>query len=176
MEYVENKVTVGQVAIEQLTAVGETAGELAEMLIDVVEDGASIGFLPPLSLSEAASYWESVPGEGVILLVARMNGIIAGTVQLHLCMKPNGAHRAEVAKLMTHSQYRRAGIGRALMQAVEERARQDDRTLLVLDTREGDPSNLLYGSLGYTLAGTIPSYSKSANGSLDGTNYYYKLC
>ncbi|OAB44428.1 GNAT family N-acetyltransferase [Paenibacillus glacialis] len=148
--------------------------ELSELLMQVVEDGASIGFLPPLNRLEAEHYWGNVLDPGVILLVAKINNIIVGTVQLQLCTKRNGSHRAEIAKLMTHPNYRRNGIGRALMRTVDERAKKEGRSLLVLDTREGDPSNLLYTSVGYIQAGRIPNYAMSATGELDATIYYYK--
>lgn len=75
---------------------------------------------------------------------------------------------------MTHPNHRRHGIGRLLMQSAEQRARLEGRSLLVLDTREGDPSNHLYTSLGYINAGRIPDYARSANGQLDATMIYYK--
>ena len=110
----------------------------------------------------------------MILFVAKLQGEIVGSVQLHLCSKQNGGHRAEIAKLMTHTGYRRNGIGRSLMLEAEKRAKQEGRTLVVLDTREGDPSNSLYTSLGYIQAGRIPDYAKSANGEFHPTIFYYK--
>jgi ribosomal protein S18 acetylase RimI-like enzyme len=165
---------VSDVKIEQLKSIGEHIDELSELLIHIVEDGASIGFLPPLKLSEATKYWESALSPEVILFVAKINNQIAGCVQLQLCTKQNGGHRAEIAKLMTHPNFRRNGIGRLLMQKTEERAKQDGRSLLVLDTREGDPSNHLYTSIGYIQAGRIPNYAISASGKLDATIFYYK--
>ncbi|SFJ81516.1 Acetyltransferase (GNAT) family protein [Thermoflavimicrobium dichotomicum] len=76
---------------------------------------------------------------------------------------------------MTHPNYRRNGIGRLLMQKAEERAKQEGRSLLVLDTREGDPSNHLYTSIGYIQAGRIPNYAKSATSELHATIFYYKI-
>ncbi|QGQ99277.1 GNAT family N-acetyltransferase [Paenibacillus psychroresistens] len=160
--------------IEQLEAIEEHADELSELLIRVVEDGASIGFLPPLDLTSALRYWNTVLAPEVILLVALINNQLVGSVQLHLSTKQNGGFRAEIAKLMTHPDYRRQGIGRLLMQNAEERAIQERRSLLILDTREGDPSNLLYASMGYIQAGRIPNYAKSANGELHATIFYYK--
>ncbi len=61
------------------------------------------------------------------------------------------------------------------MLAIEERARRLGRTTLVLDTRRGDPSEALYASVGYTLAGVIPRYARSANGALDPSAFYYRL-
>lgn len=163
-----------EVKIEQVLSIEEHKSELSELLIRVVEEGASIGFLPPLKLSEATRYWENVLSPEVILFIATTNNRVVGSVQLHLCTKQNGNHRAEIAKLMTHPEYRRHGIGRLLMNKAEERARQEGRSLLVLDTREGDPSNLLYASIGYIQAGRIPEYARSATGELHATIYYYK--
>ncbi|MGC5325346.1 GNAT family N-acetyltransferase [Brevibacillus sp. SYSU BS000544] len=148
--------------------------ELSTLLIDVVQDGASIGFLPPLEHEVASRYWYQVLSPEVLLWVVRWKGEVVGSVQLHLCTKQNGQHRAEIAKLMVHPSARRLGIGRALMEVAEKKAVDEKRTLLVLDTREGDPSNQLYLSLGYQVAGRIPQYAQSADGRLDGTVFYYK--
>ncbi|MEC0257393.1 GNAT family N-acetyltransferase [Paenibacillus lautus] len=158
--------------VEQLET--DTHHQLTEVLIRVVEEGASVGFLAPLSYDEASTYWEDVLGPGVTLWVAVQDGQMIGTVQLQCAMKANGRHRAEVAKLMVDPASRRGGIGRALMQHLEPKAKEKGRTLLVLDTREGDPSNKLYQSLGYIQAGVIPDYAISSNGQLDGTVLYYK--
>ncbi|MFC5452824.1 GNAT family N-acetyltransferase [Paenibacillus aestuarii] len=162
------------ITLKRIDSVHDHLEELAELLVRVVEDGASIGYLPPLEQEEARMYWTNVLAPEVILLVASYQSKIVGTVQLHLCTKPNGTHRAEIAKLMTHPQYRQQGIGRALMRKAEELAGQELRSLIVLDTREGDPSNYLYATLGYQEAGRIPDYAKSANGNLDATVIYYK--
>lgn len=165
---------VNNVQIEQVEFIDKHVDELSELLIQVVEDDASIGFLPPLQLSDANKYWLNVLNPEVFLYVAKINNQIVGSVQLQLCTKLNGGHRAEIAKLMTHPNYRRNGIGRSLMNKAEERAKKEGRSLLVLDTREGDPSNLLYSSIGYIQAGKIPYYAKSANGELHSTVIYYK--
>lgn len=161
--------------IEQLNATDDYIEDLADLLVEVVEDGASVGFLPPFLHREARAYWADLLNPDVRLWIAVLHGRVVGTVQLHLCGKPNGSHRAEIAKLMTRPNNRRAGIGRALMRTAEEAAGSEGRSLLVLDTREGDPSNLLYRSIGYQQAGTIPFYARSANGNLDATVLYYKL-
>ena len=170
------------VKIEALAAdaVRARGRELSDILIDCVDDGASVGFLPPLAPAEAAAYWQSV-GSAVaedsrVLLVAGAAGEpAAGTVQLDLAMRANGLHRAEVVRLLVHRRARRHGIGRALMVAIEAEARRRRRTTLVLDTREGDPSERLYQSLGWQRAGVIPRYARSASGALDGSAFYYKL-
>lgn len=80
---------------------------LAALLRDAVESGASLGFLLPLTEEEATSYWEEVlaalRGHHRILLVARIDQKIVGTVQLDLASRPNGSHRAEITKLIVHT-------------------------------------------------------------------------
>ncbi|MGG0718105.1 GNAT family N-acetyltransferase [Robertmurraya massiliosenegalensis] len=162
------------ITIEQLNSIEEHIEELSELLVKVVDGGASIGFLPPLQRTVAEKFWRNVLNPDVILFVAKINNEIAGTVQLHLCSKQNGKHRAEIAKLMTHPYYRRNGVARHLMKITEERAKEENRSLLVLDTREGDPSNILYNSLGFNQAGKIPYFAQSGNGELEPTIIYYK--
>ena len=60
------------------------------------------------------------------------------------------------------------------MATLEAAARAAGRSLLVLDTRQGDASELLYAKLGYFKAGTIPAYARSANGALDACVFYYR--
>jgi acetyltransferase len=172
----------GEIMITTLAAeeVEAHLPDLIEVLQDSVQGGASVGFLPPLAASEAREYWQGVIGVlragSRVLLVARWPGeAIIGTVQLDLAMRANGLHRAEVSKLMVHSTAQRRGVARALMLALEAEARQLGRTTLVLDTRQGDPSERLYQGLGYQFSGTIPAYARSADGTLAATAFYYKL-
>jgi ribosomal protein S18 acetylase RimI-like enzyme len=170
------------VAIEVLGAAvaARERGALVALLKDAVDSGASIGFLPPLADVEAEAYWRGVveavrDGSCVLLGAREPDGTLVGTAQLVLATRPNGSHRAEVAKVIVHTKARRRGIGRALMLAIEERARGLGRTTLVLDTRRGDPSERLYTSVGYTLVGVIPRYARSADGALDPSAFYYRL-
>lgn len=148
--------------------------DLCEVLVACVDDGASLGFHAPLAADIAREWWERFPKPGVTLLVAEADGRIGGTVQLHAAESANGPHRVEVAKLLVHPVWRRRGVASALMIAAEDVARQQGRHLIVLDTREGDPSNLLYESVGYTIGGRIPDWARDADGELTATIFWYK--
>lgn len=168
-------------AIHQLDADQAAARRpaLTDLLITTVAGGASVGFLPPLERAEAEAYWRSV--EAAVqagerwLWTAETAGQVAGTVQVELCLRANGRHRAEVMKLLVAPAVRRQGLGRALMLAAEAAARAAGRTTLVLDTRAGDLGEPLYQALGWIQAGVIPQYARAADGRLDATVFYYKL-
>jgi ribosomal protein S18 acetylase RimI-like enzyme len=168
--------------VERLDAAAATRElpALVALLRDSVDGGASVGFLPPLGADEAAAYWRGViadvaAGGRVLLALREADGRLAGSAQLELAGKPNARHRAEVQKVMVLTAARQRGHGRALMLALEDDARRRGRTTLVLDTREGDPSERLYRAVGWRLAGVVPRYAKSAGGGLDGSAFYYKL-
>jgi len=176
------RLAAGSVVVEVLDAdrAERELRALVGLLKDAVDSGASVGFLPPLGDAEGAAYWRGVveavrDGSCVLLAAREADGTLVGTAQLLLAMRVNGSHRAEVAKVIVHTTARRRGIGRALMLALEARARGLGRTTLVLDTRRGDPSEGLYTSVGYTLAGVIPRYARSANGALDPSAFYYRV-
>lgn len=153
---------------------------LAEITLDAVEGGASIGFMSPLTVERAERFWrgcvESVARGDRVLLVARERdtGLVSGTVQLLLSMPDNQPHRAEVAKMQVHRRARRRGLGKALMRAVEAQAQAAGRTLLVLDTVSGSDAERLYTSLGWERAGEIPDYALGPRGGLFPTTVLYR--
>lgn len=165
--------------IQILKTIANHLDPLNELLNDSVASGASVGFLPPLTQQQVSSYWQSVEqsldSNERLLLVAEEHGELLGAVQLSLCDKANGSHRAEVEKLMVHTRARGRGIAKQLMSALEQQAKLHHRSLLVLDTREGDTASFLYPKLGYTEVGRIPDFALSADGQLDGTIYFYKI-
>jgi GNAT superfamily N-acetyltransferase len=156
----------------------EAITQLTELLIDAVDSGASVGFMPPLDETEALEYWRGVIAamrEGSrILLAAEENGRIQGSVQLALEMRANGNHRAEAMKLFVHRRARRQGLARALMAGLEETAIRLDRTLLVMDTRKGGEAEQMCASLGYTRYGEVPGYARSGDGHLHTTVFFYR--
>ena len=155
--------------------------ELCALLHDCVHAGASIGFVQPCTLDDCQAFWQgkvqaAVRDGGLLLVVARQGGRIAGTGQLDCNTPANQPHRAEVRKVMVHPGFRRRGIARALMAELERLASQRGRSLLTLDTRTGDQAEPLYASLGYQTAGIIPGYCRDTldAGRLDPTTIMYK--
>ena len=153
---------------------------LGGLLHACVHAGASIHFVLPFSLAESEAFWRdkvqpAVAAGGRTLLVARIGDRIVGSVQLDTDTPPNQPHRAEVAKLMVHPEYRRRGIARALMAALELLARERRRSLVTLDTRTGDSAEPLYAALGYQTAGIIPGYCRdTVEDRFDPTTIMYK--
>ena len=167
------------IGVRRLDAVGELQlQQLAELLIDCVDGGASISFMQPLPLVDALAFWRDVAagverGERVLLVAEDAAGIV-GTVQVLLDMPPNQPHRGDVMKMLVHRRARRQGLGAALMQAAETEARTAGKSLLVLDTASAEAERL-YASLGWQRVGAIPGYALLPQGGLCDTTYFYRV-
>ncbi len=167
-------------SIRRLTSISDDQlHELAALLIDCVEGGASVSFMLPLTHERARSFWQRVAaavhnGERALLVAVDAQGAIVGTVQLVLDQPENQAHRADVAKMLVHRSARRQGLAERLMRAVEDTARECGKTLLVLDTVTGGDAERLYTRLGWQRVGSIPDYALWPQGGLCATTYFYR--
>jgi len=155
----------------------EQLRQLAGVLMDCVEGGASVSFMDPLPLDRALAFWRGV-AEGVargerVLLVAEDGEGICGTVHLLLDMPVNQPHRGEVLKMLVHRRARRRGLGAQLMQAVEEAARASGKSLLVLDTSSTEAERL-YERQGWQRVGSIPGFALLPQGGLCPTTFFYR--
>ncbi len=154
-------------------------GGLVALLVDSVAHGASVNFVWPMTQEKAEVWWDGAlashaRGERVIL-VAERDGRLDGTVQLILAPQENQAFRADLAKMLVHSQARRQGLGEALLRAAEDEALRIGRTLLTLDTEAGSAGERLYSRLGWIRFGQVPGYATSADGQRrEPCSFFYK--
>lgn len=153
---------------------------LADVLIDCVEGGASVGFLLPITRDRALAFWRTAlaaadRGDRLVLVAEDSDsGRIVGTVQLVLALPENQPHRADLAKMQVHRRARRRGLGAALVQAAEAAARRAGKTLLVLDTVTGSDAERLYTRLGWRRCGVIPNYALWPDGRPCATTVLYR--
>lgn len=168
------------VEIQRLTAAEARTNltGLAEVLADCVAGGASVNFMSPFSVDDAAAFFEKLLPEiergDRILLAAFSDSGLVGTVQIITATPPNQPHRGDVAKLLVHRAARRQGIAERLMTAVEQHAHAAGKTLLVLDTVTGDNAERLYARLGWNRVGVIPNYALYPDGRPCSTTVFYK--
>ena len=161
----------------------QTLGEreiqgLSDVLIDCVEDGASVSFMLPISRAKAEAYWRGIcasvaRGERVVLVAEDAAGVIIGTVQVVLDQPENQPHRGDLEKMLVHRRLRRRGVGAALLAAAERRALGAGKTLLVLDTANADAERL-YARHGWQRCGQIPDYALLPNGMPCATTIFFK--
>ena len=169
----------GGFSVRQLHTISDPQiDQLADVLIDCVNGGASVGFMHPLGRDRAIAFWRRI-AEGVAvgeraLLVAEDADGVCGTVQLVLAQPDNQPHRADLAKMLVHRRARRRGLGAALLRAAEATARECGKTVLVLDAVTGGDAAHLYEKLGWTRVGDIPRYALMPDGAFCSTTVFYR--
>jgi GNAT superfamily N-acetyltransferase len=151
--------------------------ELGDVLIDCVEDGASVNFMLPMTRHKADAFWSNVAasarcGERVVL-AAEQGGVIVGTAQVIWAPQENQPHRGELAKMLVHRRARRRGLGAMLLAAAEQVARDAGKTLRVLDTASDDAERL-YARAGWQRCGVIPDYALWPAGGPVATTVFFK--
>ena len=167
------------IRVQRLRAFDERViEELATVLIDCVEGGASVSFMLPLSRQKAGAYWRDVAasavrGERAVLAAVEPAGSILGTVQVILDLPENQPHRGELAKMLVHRRARRRGVGAALLRGAEECALEEGRNLLVLDTAS-DAAARLYERHSWQRVGLVPGFALYPDGRPCATTFYFK--
>jgi ribosomal protein S18 acetylase RimI-like enzyme len=164
--------TVTELSAQQVT-------DLSHVLMASVEAGASVSFMLPLSLEKAQVYWQGVAakvatGSQLLFIAENEQDEIIGTVQIALDLPENQPHRADLCKMLVHPQARRQGIAAQLLAAAEQGAKQQGRSLLVLDTAN-DEAARVYERAAWQKVGTIPDYALWPAGGLCATTIYYKV-
>lgn len=133
---------------------------LSALLIDAVENGASVSFMAAVTRAEADALWEAtiarIADGRTLLFAAFAASDLIGTVLLHPPWQPNQPHRADVAKLLVCSRSRRQSVATLLMNTLEVRAAELGRMLLTLDTGAGSSGEPFYRKRAYVFAGIIP--------------------
>jgi len=156
--------------VEALDAAAASSAErpLARLLAECVAQGGSVSFRAPLDSARARQFWAGVTTEVAtgarLLLLAWLDGALAGTVQLHVAAQENQPRRAEVEKLLVAPAFQRRGVGRALLRRAGQAAIAWGRPLLTLDTREATPAEALLRAEGWTETGRIPRCEEDAQG------------
>ena len=154
---------------------------LAEILLDCVEHGASVGFMLPLGQQAAEEFWlntldSAARGERIVFVAEESStGALLGTVHVILTSPQNQPHRGEISKMLVRPSARQRGIADALMHAAERAAIEAGKTLLVLDTAS-EQAERLYERRGWHRVGVIPRYALSpAGGYVDAVLFYKDL-
>jgi len=164
--------------IRNLASIGPREfGGLCDVLIDCVEGGASVNFMLPMTRAKAEAFWTSAAaslerGERAIV-VAEVDGQIAGTAQAVWAPQENQPHRADIAKMLVRRNARRHGVGALVLAAAERAASEAGKTLLMLDTASPEAERL-YERGGWQRVGTVPKFALMPDGPFCSTVFFYK--
>ncbi len=151
--------------------------ELCEAAAAAINDGAGFGWVRPPQPAAFERYWRGVtvvPER--ILFIGRMDGVVAGSVQLVSAPPQKEAWRLSCL-IDTHfvaPWARGHGLARMLLEAAEAEARARGYKVVNLSVRETQEAAIaLYESLGFERWGTHPKYA-FVDGEPIAGHYYCK--
>ncbi len=151
--------------------------DLCDATIAAIEAGGGFGWVKTPTRESLERYWQGVTAMNArILIVARLDGVIAGSVQM---IKPPLNNEAQSFAVHLTGVFiapwaRGHKLARMLMQKAEETALEEGFGVINLDVRDTQEAAIkLYEDLGYTQFGAHPIYARIADRIVSG-RYYYK--
>ena len=151
---------------------GRLIPELARLHAEAMDSGMALGAVSATDLE--GLHRAALAERERVVLVAEHEGRVVGMAHLVPSGAANAPHRAEVQRVAVASEARGTGVGRRLMEAVEEEARLRGLTLLWLTTHDGSEACAFYEAIGYRRLGVMPAYSLRPDGTLSAGAFYYK--
>jgi len=170
----------GRISVERLTQYsGTDLDDLCEATESAIVEGGGFGWLtvPPRQVLE--NYWRGmllIPERR--LVVGRLDGVVAGSVQLSRAPRNNEAQAfaGTVSAAFVAPWARGRGIGRGIVSELERLARELGLAVLNLDLRDTQQAAIgLYESLGYQRWGIHPCYAQVEGRVIPGYYYYKRI-
>src|SRR5215467_5095087 len=154
---------------------GTDLDDLCEATESAITEGGGFGWLTPPQRQVLENYYKGmllVPERR--LVVGRLDGVIAGSVQLSRAPRNNEAQAfaGTISALFVAPWARGRGIGRGMLTEIERQGRELGLAVLNLDLRETQRAAIgLYESLGYQRWGIHPCYAR-VEGRIVPGHYY----
>jgi ribosomal protein S18 acetylase RimI-like enzyme len=170
--------SAGRVTVARLTQYsGTDLDDICEATESAIVEGGGFGWLKVPSRQVLENYWKGVlliPER--YLVVGRLDGVIAGSVQMARAPRNNEAQAfaGTVSAAFVAPWARGRGIGRGVVSELERLGRELGLAVLNLDLRDTQRAAIgLYESLGYQRWGIHPCYARVEGRVIPG-HYYYK--
>jgi len=170
--------TLAKVKIERLTRYsGTDLDDLCEATEAAIVEGGGFGWLKPPPRQVLENYWKGmllIPERR--LVVGRLDGVVCGSAQLSRAPRNNEAQAmaGTLSAAFVAPWARGHGIGRRIIDEIEQLARELGLLVLNLDLRDTQRAAIhVYESMGYRRWGSHPFYAFVDDRFVPG-HYYFK--
>ena len=166
------------ISVNNLTELSDVdLADLCNITEQAISAGGGFGWLRVPTREVLNQYWEKIVDSKLTnLIVGRLNGVIAGTLQLTY-EAPNIESRKNIAQIKRHfvaPWARGYGLAKSMIDFSEQKAREDNIKSIQLSVRETqDAAVQLFSGKQYKVWGENPYYA-FINGSFIKGIYFYK--
>ena len=166
------------ISVDVLSKLSEVdLADLCNITEQAISAGGGFGWLRVPTREILNQYWNKINEDSLTkLIVGRLNGVIAGTLQLSY-EAPNIESRKSIAQIKRHfvaPWARGYGLAKSMIDFSEQKAKEDNIKSIQLAVRETqDAAVQLFSSKEYNIWGENPYYA-FINGSFVKGIYFYK--
>ena len=166
------------IKFEALKSITDTdLADLCNITEQAIKAGGGFGWLKTPPREVLNKYWKGlVVVQNRILIVGRLNGAIAGTLQLNLKPSNNEAQKT-IININSHfvaPWARGYGLAKNMIDYAEISSKQNEANCIHLDIRETQEAAIqLFKSKGYIQWGENPNYANVEGETIKGL-YFYK--
>ena len=151
--------------------------DLCNITEQAINAGGGFGWLRVPTRDVLNEYWNKITDDNLNnLIVGRLNGVIAGTLQLSY-EAPNIESRKNIAQIKRHfvaPWARGYGLAKSMIDFSEDKAKEENIKSIQMSVRETrDAAIQLFSNKGYKTWGENPYYA-FINGSFIKGIYFYK--
>lgn len=137
----------------------DLAREIHAVVVDVVASGGAVGWITPPTRAASDDWLEGLLAGAGCLVVARLDGRVAGLGTWSRLPAEVLAHNGEIRRVMVHGSARGLGLGRRITAALIDSARAAGIEQLLCDVRGNNHAAVaLYLSLGFREYGRLPDF------------------
>ena len=171
----KEKINISVEGLEKLSEVD--LADLCNITEQAINAGGGFGWLRVPTREILHKYWIEIANDSLNnLIVGRLNGVIAGTLQLSY-EAPNIESRKNIAQIKRHfvaPWARGYGLAKSMIDFSEQKAKEDNIKSIQLAVRETqDAAVKLFSNKEYKVWGENPYYA-FVNGSFIKGIYFYK--
>ena len=152
------------IAVSSLKEISNTdLADLCSVTEQAIKAGGGFGWLTLPPVDTLKNYWNGlVLIKSNILIVGRLNGSIAGALQISF-KPPNNEAQKNISKIQSHfvaPWARGYGLAKAMIDQTIEISKENNKKSIQLDIRETQSAAIqLFESKGFTKWGENPSYA-----------------
>ncbi len=167
------------ISVETLSGLSEVdLADLCNITEQAISAGGGFGWLRVPTREVLNQYWKNINDDVLNnLIVGRLNGVIAGTLQLSY-EAPNIESRKNIAQIKRHfvaPWARGYGLAKSMIDFSEQKAKEENIKSIQLSVRETQEAAVqLFSSKDYKVWGENPYYA-FINGSFVKGIYFFKI-
>ncbi len=171
----KEKINISVDTLKKLSEVD--LADLCNITEQAINAGGGFGWLRVPTRETLNEYWKKITEDSLTnLIVGRLNGVIAGTLQLSY-ETPNIESRKNIAQIKRHfvaPWARGYGLAKSMIEYSEIKAKEDNIKSIQLSVRETQEAAVqLFSNKDYKVWGENPYYA-FVNGSFVKGIYFYK--